>query len=143
MSLLGTTHSVDSEEAMASLASQFSLMLNKPAVVTLSGELGAGKSVFARSLIHSLGFAGAVKSPTYTLVETYRTSDWRIAHMDLYRVVDPEELQFIGIRDIVAGNDLLLIEWPEKGGGQLPNSTYEVNITYSAAGRDVHFSSAL
>ncbi len=133
-----TPFEVESEADMRSLgdalAQQFDAWA-KPALVTLNGELGAGKSVLARAMIRFLGFDGAVKSPTYTLVESYTAGGWRIAHMDLYRVIDPEELHFIGFRDIVAGNDLLLVEWPEHALSQLPAPTLDVNIEYAGENR--------
>jgi len=111
--------------------------LVKPCVLTLTGDLGAGKSVLARSIIRALGHSGAVKSPTYTLVETYDLREWRIAHLDLYRLNDPEELHYLGFDDIVANSDLLIIEWPDKGAGLLPKATLEVTIHYSDNGRTV------
>ncbi|MBX2835761.1 MAG: tRNA (adenosine(37)-N6)-threonylcarbamoyltransferase complex ATPase subunit type 1 TsaE [Gammaproteobacteria bacterium] len=125
------------EDALIECARDFAASLTAPAVVFLSGELGAGKSVFARAVIHSLGFRGGVKSPTYTLVETYTTSQWRIAHLDLYRLVSSEELHYIGFEDIVANHDLLLIEWPERGEDALPEPTHQLLIEYADTGRKI------
>lgn len=111
--------------------------LVKPCVMTLTGDLGAGKSVLARSIIRSLGHVGAVKSPTYTLVEEYDVGGWKIAHLDLYRLNDPEELHYLGFDDIVANSDLLVIEWPDKGAGLLPKVTLAVTILYADQGRSV------
>lgn len=123
------------EKDLTEYACGFADQLVKPAVVFLSGELGAGKSVFARSVIHQLGFDGAVKSPTFTLVETYQAGDWSIAHMDLYRMVSSEELHYIGFEDIAAEQDLLLIEWPELAEEALPEPTHRFLIEYCAEGR--------
>lgn len=126
---------VDSEDAMMALGASLASGLSKPAVITLSGDLGAGKSVLARGIIRALGHGGAVKSPTYTLIEQYETDQWRIAHLDLYRLEDGEELHYLGFDDIVANSDLLLIEWPDKAAGLLPKSTVDVRISYSDSGR--------
>ena len=122
---------------MTSLGQSVAVALRRPCVMTLSGELGAGKSVFARAVIRALGHQGAVKSPTYSLVETYDLDNWRIAHLDLYRLNDPEELHYLGFDDIVANSDLLIIEWPDKGAGLLPKTTHAVTIEYQDVGRSV------
>jgi len=122
---------------MMSLGSEVASTLQSPCVIALRGDLGAGKSVLARGIIRALGFDGAVKSPTYTLIEDYETAGWRIAHMDLYRLDNPEELHFLGFDDIVANSDLLLIEWPDNGQGLLPKFTISVKITYQSDGRQV------
>ena len=132
---------VATENDMIEFGQQLALSLPKPCVMTLSGDLGAGKSVLARAMIRALGHVGAVKSPTYTLVENYELDGWRIAHMDLYRLNDPEELQYLGFDDIVANSDLLLIEWPDKGAGLLPKPNLEVTIEYQENGRQVVISS--
>lgn len=131
------SHRVATEADMEILGKDIADNLTKPCVMTLTGELGAGKSVLARSIIRSLGHVGAVKSPTYTLVEEYKVGGWRIAHLDLYRLNDPEELHYLGFDDIVANSDLLIIEWPDKGDGLLPKVTLGVTILYSDQGRTV------
>jgi len=109
-----------------------------PVVVYLNGDLGAGKSVFARALLQELGVDEVIKSPTYTLVEQYNVrSDFTAAHLDLYRLNDPEELYYIGFDDLVQTCDLMLVEWPEKGHGQLPKSTHNVIIEYQPGARDI------
>ena len=100
-------------------------------VVLLSGELGAGKSTFARGVLRALGAQGAIKSPSYTLVETYELPDANAVHLDLYRLIDPTELEHLGLADYHRPGFLWLIEWPERGAGRLPapDLRFEFSIT--------------
>lgn len=129
-----------SEEETLALAKKFSQALQAPLVVYLQGELGAGKTAFCRGVIQALGHSGAVKSPTYTLVEPYQLQGWRIHHFDLYRLADPEELEFMGIRDYFSEDTLNFIEWPDKGYGWLPSADIEIRIEYACTGRKLTFS---
>lgn len=130
-------HNVASEDDMVKLGQTLAIRLTKPSVITLSGDLGAGKSVLARAIIRALGHEGAVKSPTYTLVETYSTNGWQIAHLDLYRLNDPEELHYLAFDDIVANCDLIIVEWPGRAGKLLPKATLTIAIEYLQPGRSV------
>jgi tRNA threonylcarbamoyladenosine biosynthesis protein TsaE len=110
-------------------------------VIALSGNLGVGKTTLVRGALESLGVTSGVRSPTYTLIEYYEFSALSIAHFDLYRLADAEELEYLGYRDYLNSTTICLIEWPERARGYLSNIGLEIMIHYDIAGRSVEIRS--
>jgi len=106
-------------------------------IVELSGELGAGKSTFARGALRALGARGPIKSPSYTLLETYELSALQVVHLDLYRLNDPSELEHLGLADYHRPGFLWLVEWPERAAGRLPRPDLRFEFSIAPDGHRI------
>jgi len=130
-----------SEQELIALAARFAKNSNRDLVIFLRGDLGAGKTTFARGFLRGCGIEGIVKSPTYTLVEPYQFDDKKMCyHFDLYRLTHGEELEFTGARDHFDGRSTCLVEWPEKAEGFLPTPDIDCQLEYHPQGRSASFS---
>ena len=126
------------ESQQIDLAKSVANHLKTSFVMLLKGDLGVGKTTFARGFVQASGFDGVVKSPTYTLVEPYAiTHDRMCYHFDLYRLSDPEELEFTGARDYFNENDVCIVEWPEKAEGFLPPADWICEFSHLDQGRNL------
>ncbi len=128
-------HSQQQQEAFGSLLAG---VLPKHAVIFLEGELGAGKTTLVRGILRGFGWSGTVKSPTYTILEPYELPQQNLYHFDLYRLADAEELEYLGLRELL-GEGLLFFEWPERGEALLPPADITVNIQHEISGRVLKF----
>ena len=139
-----TVHLQDEADTIA-LAREFAPMLDGslPAIgaahrggrIHLRGELGAGKTAFVRALLQAAGVTGRIKSPTYTLLETYKVFNLYFYHLDFYRFGEPREWLDAGFRDILQKEAVVLIEWPERAGEYLPSPDLEIRLEYADIGR--------
>lgn len=122
---------------MEALGAELARQVAPGTLLFLHGNLGAGKTTLVRGFLRALGHSGAVRSPTYALVESYQLAGRHYHHFDLYRLGDPEELEFLGIRDYLDGTATLLVEWPERAGDLLPPPDLRVLIEVEGEGRRV------
>jgi len=123
------------EEAQVAFGGRLAAHLEAPCVIYLEGDLGTGKTTLVRGVLRGLGYRGSVRSPTYTLIEPYELGGFRVFHLDLYRLGDPEELEYLGLRDLLDEDSILLVEWPERGAGALPPADLLIRIAHSPPGR--------
>ena len=132
---------LDSEQQQVEFGERLARLLPAEAVVFLEGELGAGKTTLVRGILRGLGWRGNVKSPTYTILEPYELDGVNLYHFDLYRLADPEELEYLGLREML-GHDMLFFEWPERGEGFLPQPDCVIRIVHQQQGRAVTIEAA-
>jgi tRNA threonylcarbamoyladenosine biosynthesis protein TsaE len=138
--LLNQHISIESQSPMETenLARCLAVKCPTNAVVYLSGDLGTGKSTFARAFLQSLGVTGSIKSPTYTLMETYALENGLEAiHMDMYRIFDPDEINFLGLDSFASNVQVMLIEWPEKGMESLPAADLMIQLVHHGQNRRI------
>ena len=128
-----------STEATEQFGAALWTLLPQQGVIFLQGDLGMGKTTLVRGFLRAAGFKGAVKSPTFTLVEEYTLGERKIFHFDLYRLNDPEELEWMGIRDYFDQNSLCFIEWAERGTGFLPEPDMIISLAVQDLGRNISF----
>jgi len=126
---------LENSDATERFGAQFFPKLPSKALIFLDGNLGAGKTTFVRGLLRAAGVTGAIKSPTYSLVEEYEIGQRKIFHFDLYRLAEPDELEWIGIDDYLNQNALCFIEWAQKGAGILPNPDLIIRLEMQQSGR--------
>ena len=125
------------EARLVGLAQSLARAIGTGGIIHLRGDLGAGKTTFARALLRALGVGERVKSPTYSLIESYAAGDLAIHHLDLYRVADPGELEWLGLPDLTTGAHLIVIEWPERAGAALPAADLAIHLAHAGAAREV------
>jgi tRNA threonylcarbamoyladenosine biosynthesis protein TsaE len=131
------THSGEETEALGARLLGMPPDPAAPWVVELSGELGTGKSTFARGALRALGVTGPIKSPSYTLLENYELPAISAVHLDLYRLNDPDELENLGLADYHRPGFLWLVEWPERAAGRLPRCDLRFEFSIAAAGHRI------
>jgi len=133
------TIELEGESLQESMGGYLARHCPPPCIIYLKGDLGTGKTTLVRGFLRALGYAGRVKSPTYTLLEPYELEDLACYHFDLYRLADPEELEFLGIQDLLDERAILLVEWPEQGQGVLPPADLEILLEHRGPARRLSF----
>lgn len=128
---------VKDEQAMLVAGQNLAKQLQPGMLVFLQGDLGAGKTTLVRGVLRGMGYQGSVKSPTYNLVESYTINEQQVFHFDLYRLMDEEELEYMGMRDYLSSDSICFIEWPDKGAGYLPKPDMLIKININAEQREL------
>lgn len=123
------------EEASEAFALRLANCLTAPSILAFSGEIGTGKTTIIRAMLKNQGIKSAIKSPTFSLVESYSCADFMIHHFDLYRLNSEEELEYLGFRDYFSEHTICCIEWAEHAGKALPNVDIRFKLTIKGAGR--------
>lgn len=124
--------------ASALFAGRLAACLTSPLIITFRGEIGAGKTTLIRAMLRALGVASAIKSPTFSLVESYQTTQFYVHHFDLYRISDESELEYIGFRDYFADDAVCCIEWPERVSNGIGRVDVDFSLRMKGRGREVH-----
>ena len=130
---------LDSTEQTEKFGADLFNKLSGKVLIFLEGDLGVGKTTLVRGFLRASGYGGVVKSPTYNLVEEYCIDQLKVFHFDLYRVTDPEELEWIGIRDYLDQDAICFVEWPDKGEGFLPAPDKVIKLAVKSSGRVLNF----
>lgn len=139
LSVLETESTIILPDAVATEAfgNQLAAIVKAPTVIFLEGELGAGKTTLVRGFLRGVGYQDSVKSPTFTLVESYQFETYSIYHFDLYRLNAPEELELMGVRDYFTEDAIVLVEWPERGLRFLPKADFILELSLVPEGRSL------
>lgn len=132
------TIDLPTERVSEDVAARLAACLGPSMIITFSGEIGAGKTTLIRAMLRSLGVTSAIKSPTFSLVETYQTNPLQIHHVDLYRIHDESELDYIGFRDLFSNNAVCCIEWPERVSCCLEHVDIGFSLSLNGEGREMH-----
>lgn len=130
-------HSLMDERAMTSWAQRLAQQLRGGLVIYLRGDLGTGKTTFARALLRALGVQERIKSPTYSMIESYPLANSYAHHLDLYRIADAEEIHWLGVDELFDPDALVMVEWPQKGAGMLPEADLELDLRHAGEQREV------
>ena len=130
------------EAGLAQVAARFARAADEGGVVHLEGDLGAGKTSFVRALLTACGVAGRIRSPTYSLVESYPLGARAAHHLDLYRIADPGELEWLGLADLTGRDDLFFVEWPRRGAGALPDADLLLFLEHAGDRRNLRIEAA-
>lgn len=131
------TVALKGEKASERFAEQLASCLSAPLVIAFHGDIGTGKTTIIRAMLKKLGVTSAIKSPTFSLVESYACGEWSVHHFDLYRIHQEDELEYLGFRDYFSHQSICCIEWAEHAGRALPDVDISFSLTIKGAGREM------